>query len=55
MDRFDFNSFMDNLHKKNFGKRFFMFVMGMLISALAFNLFSTSLIILLNIKTKFEF
>lgn len=39
MDRFDFNSFMDNLHKKNFGKRFFMFVMGMLISALAFNLF----------------
>ena len=39
MDRFDFNGFMDNLHKKNFGKRFFMFVMGMLISALAFNLF----------------
>lgn len=39
MDRFDFNVFMDNLHKKNFGKRFFMFVMGMLISALAFNLF----------------
>lgn len=39
MDRFDFNDFMDNLHKKNFGKRFFMFVMGMLISALAFNLF----------------
>ena len=39
MDRFDFNGFMDSLHKKNFGKRFFMFVMGMLISALAFNLF----------------
>lgn len=33
------NELMDKLHKKNFGKRFFMFVMGMLISAFAFNLF----------------
>ena len=35
----DINKFIDDLHKRNFGKRFFMFVMGMLISAVAFNLF----------------
>lgn len=30
---------MDKLYKKNFGKKMFLFVMGMLISAMAFNLF----------------
>ena len=39
MNNFDVNKFLDELYKKNFGKRFFLFVMGMLISALAFNLF----------------
>lgn len=33
------NIFINNLYKGNFWKRFFMFVMGMLASALAFNLF----------------
>lgn len=33
------NIFINNLYKGNFWKRFFMFVMGMLVSALAFNLF----------------
>lgn len=33
------NVFINNLYKGNFWKRFFMFVMGMLVSALAFNLF----------------
>jgi len=39
MSRININEFMDRLHKKNFGKRIFMFSMGMLISAIAFNLF----------------
>lgn len=39
MNNFDIAHFINNLYKKNFGKRFFMFVMGMLVSALAFNLF----------------
>ena len=30
---------IDNLNKKNFGRNLFLFVMGMLISAMAFNLF----------------
>lgn len=30
---------MDTLYKKNFGKKMFLFVMGMLISAMSFNLF----------------
>ena len=30
---------LDTLYKKNFGKKIFLFVMGMLISAMAFNLF----------------
>lgn len=30
---------LDNLNKKNFGKNLFLFVMGMLISAMGFNLF----------------
>ena len=33
------SNIMENLYKKNFGKNIFLFVMGMLISAFAFNLF----------------
>ena len=33
------SNILDNLYKKNFGKNLFLFVMGMLISAMAFNLF----------------
>lgn len=39
MSNFDVNKFLDELYKKNYGKKIFLFVMGMLISALAFNLF----------------
>ena len=30
---------LDNLNKKNFGRNLFLFVMGMLISSFAYNLF----------------
>jgi len=39
MNKFDVNKFLDELYKKNYGKKIFLFVMGMLISALSFNLF----------------
>jgi len=39
MDKFNVSKLMDDLYKKNFGKNIFLFVMGMLISALSFNLF----------------
>ena len=35
----DVSSILDNLYKKNWGKKLFLFVIGMLISAMAFNLF----------------
>ena len=39
MSNFDINLFLNNLHKKYFGKNLLLFLMGTLISALAFNLF----------------
>ena len=39
MLRIDKDKFIERLYKGNFWKRFFMFVMGMLVSALSFNLF----------------
>lgn len=39
MSKFDLNKFLGVLHKKNFGHNIFLFAMGMLISAFAFNLF----------------
>ena len=39
MSKLNISEFMGSLYKKNFGKRLFMFAMGMLISALSFNLF----------------
>ena len=40
-DRINMNvsNILDTLYKKNFGKNLFLFAMGMLISAMAFNLF----------------
>ena len=35
----DVSSILDTVYKKNFGKNIFLFVMGLLISALSFNLF----------------
>lgn len=37
-NNFNIDEFLDKLSKKNFGKNLFLFVIGMLISALAFNL-----------------
>lgn len=39
MKNFNVSEFLDNVNKKNYGKNLFLFSMGMLISALAFNLF----------------
>lgn len=39
MSRIDLNKFIDDLTKKNFGKNLFLFSMGMLVQAFAFNLF----------------
>ncbi len=39
MRSFDVNKFINKLNKKNFGHNIFLFAMGMLIMALAFNLF----------------
>ena len=39
MRNFDINAFVRDLHKKNFGHNLFLFVMGMLIMAISFNLF----------------
>lgn len=39
MNSFDINEFIKKLHKKKFGYNMFLFVMGMLIMAIAFNLF----------------
>jgi uncharacterized membrane-anchored protein YitT (DUF2179 family) len=38
-DRIDISKILSDLNKKNFGRNLFLFVIGMLISALAFNLF----------------
>ena len=39
MNNFDINLFFEKLYKKNFGKNLFLFVMGLLLGALAVNLF----------------
>ena len=39
MNSFDINKFIKELHKKRFGYNIFLFAMGMLIMAIAFNLF----------------
>ena len=39
MSSFDINKFINKLHKKRFGYNIFLFAMGMLIMAIAFNLF----------------
>lgn len=39
MNNFDIEKFLDEIYRKNYGKKLFLFVMGMLISALSFNLF----------------
>ncbi len=39
MNREDVNKILDRLHKKNFGKNIFLFAIGLLISAVAYNLF----------------
>ena len=39
MNKFDINGFIKKLHKKRFGYNVFLFAMGMLIMAFAFNLF----------------
>lgn len=39
MNKFDINIFIKKLHKKRFGYNIFLFAMGMLIMAFAFNLF----------------
>lgn len=39
MNSFDINKFIKGLHKKRFGYNIFLFAMGMLIMAIAFNLF----------------
>ena len=58
MSSFDINAFIANLHKKNFSRNLLTFLLGVLLSAFAFNLFyqkynvvaggSTGLSILLN-------
>ena len=39
MDKFDLNAFFSRVHKDNFWKNLLLFVLGVFISALAFNLF----------------
>ena len=39
MNNFDVNGFLLELHKKNFLKNFLIFISGVLLSSLAFNLF----------------
>ena len=39
MSKFDLKKFINILHKKNFGHNIFLFAMGMLVMAFAFNLF----------------